>query len=192
MFFATWTKAVVATRFAGETAVLLAGGASGLASALLRENLAGWFDDEQTRRQAIAAAFTTALNLLTQRLGTEVSSWTWGRLHRLDLRHVLSTRGDLGRLLDHGGVPVGGDMTTVGNTGQGPDFEASTGAGFRMIAELDPRAPALWALDVQGQSGHPGSPHYSDQLDAWLGGRYHRIPLDRPAEAISTLRLEPS
>jgi penicillin amidase len=192
VFFATWTRAVVETRFAGETAVLLAGGASGLASALLAENLAGWFDDEQTRRQAIAAAFTTTLKVLRQRLGTEVSSWTWGRLHRLDLRHVLSTRGDLGHLLDHGGVPVGGDLTTVGNTGQGPDFEASTGAGFRMIAELDPRAPALWTLDVQGQSGHPGSPHYSDQLDAWLAGRYHRIPLDRPASAISTLRLEPS
>jgi acyl-homoserine lactone acylase PvdQ len=60
-----------------------------------------------------------------------------------------------------------------------------------MIAELDPQAPVLWAIDAQSQSGHPGSPHYTDQLQAWLGGRYHQIPLDGPAEAPFSLRLEP-
>jgi penicillin amidase len=191
VYFANWIRTVAGTRFAGETAELLAGGAAGLAAALLGENLAGWFADDRARRRAIVATFVTTLNALAHRLGPDVSSWTWGRLHRLELRHVLSTRGDLGRLLDHGGVPVGGDFTTVCNTGQGPDFDARTGAGFRMIAELDPRAPVLWTLDAQSQSGHPGSPHYTDQLDAWLGGHYHAIPLDRPAEARTSLRLEP-
>jgi penicillin amidase len=191
MFFATWIKTVIAARFGGETAELLAGGAAGLASALLGTNLAGWFADEPSRRRAIAASFVAALDAIESRLGPDVRGWTWGRLHRLDLRHVLSGRGDLGALLDHGGVPVGGDFTTVCNTGQGPGFEASTGAGFRMVAELDPQAPDLWTLDAQSQSGHPGSPHYADQLPAWLAGQYHRIPLDRPAQARASLRLEP-
>jgi acyl-homoserine lactone acylase PvdQ len=124
-------------------------------------------------------------------LGSDVSCWTWGRLHRLDLRHILSGRGGLGTLLDHGGVAVGGDFTTVCNTGQGPDFDARTGAGFRMIAELDPKDPALWTIDAQSQSGHPGSPHYSDQLDAWLHGSYHKIPLDHPVQTRASLWLEP-
>ena len=72
----------------------------------------------------------------------------------------------------------------------GGDFDAATGAGYRMIAELDPQVPVLWAIDAQSQSGHPGSPYYNDQLPAWLDGHYHLIPLDRPAEARSSLRLE--
>jgi penicillin amidase len=191
-FFAAWIQAVVGVRFDGEAAGLLAGGAAGLASALLGANLAGWFDDDPARRRTIVATFLSTLDALARRLGPDVDAWTWGRLHRLELRHVLSGRGELGTLLDHGGVPVGGDFTTVCNTGQGPDFEAKTGAGFRMVADLDPRAPALRTLDAQGQSGHPGSPHYADQLDDWLRSRYHFIPLDRPADAVATLRFEPA
>ncbi|HZW33423.1 MAG TPA: penicillin acylase family protein [Isosphaeraceae bacterium] len=191
VFFASWIRTVVEVRFEGATAELLAGGAAGLASALLDTNLAGWFADEPTRRRAIAATFAAALDGLEQRLGPDVLSWTWGRLHRLELRHALSGRGELGTLLDHGGVPVGGDLTTVCNTGQGPGFEARTGAGFRMVAELDPQEPGLWLLDAQSQSGHPGSPHYADQLPAWLAGQYHLVPLDRPAAARASLRLVP-
>ena len=39
--------------------------------------------------------------------------------HQLPLKHVLSNRGDLGQLLNHGGGPVKGDMITVCNTGSG-------------------------------------------------------------------------
>jgi penicillin amidase len=181
-FFANWIQTVVSARFTGETAALLAGGAAGLASALLGENLAGWFDDEPARCRAIVATFATTLDRLTQRLGPDVSRWTWGRVHRMELRHVLSTRGDLGILLDQEGAPVPGDFTTVCNTGQGTDFEARSGAGFRMVADLDPLAAELWTLDAQSQSGHPGSPHYSDQLGAWLDGCYHAVPVRSPPQ----------
>src|SRR5205823_4904783 len=80
VFFASWTKAVVAIRFADETAELLSGGAAGLASALLGENLAGWFADDDARRRAIADSFATTVAALIQRLGPDVSGWTWGRL----------------------------------------------------------------------------------------------------------------
>jgi len=130
-----------------------------------------------------------ALDALTARCGPEPAGWTWGQLHRLPLRHVLSNRGDLGQLLDHGGAPVPGDMTTVCNTGCAPDFTATTGAGYRLIADLSLSPPRLQAVDVQSQSGHPGSPHYRDQLPDWLAGRYHDIPLDRQ-EAIRHTEME--
>jgi len=37
-------------------------------------------------------------------------------------------------------------------------------------------------VDAQGSSGHPGSVHYGDQLEEWISGRYHFLPLD-PGEA---------
>jgi penicillin amidase len=179
-FFGHWIKAVVRERFDGDTAGLLAGGVSGLAVTLLAADRAGWFKGGN-REQAIAGALTSALGWLADRLGPEMAQWTWGRLHTLPLRHVLSGRGDLGRLLDHGGLPVGGDATTVCNTGVGTQLEGRSGAGYRLIADLSTMPPALWAVDGQSESGHPGSPHYADQLSEWINGKYHNLPLGSAA-----------
>jgi penicillin amidase len=31
-----------------------------------------------------------------------------------------------------------------------------------------------------GQSGHPMSPHFADQMTMWLEGAYHAMPWARP------------
>jgi penicillin amidase len=192
-FFAEWMRAVARERFRGEAAGFLAEGAAGLAAALLIADPAGWFAAGR-REPAIREAFAAALKALAGRLGPDPAQWTWGRLHILPLRHFLSGRGDLGALLDRGGVGVPGDLVTVCNTGATASFEARTGAGYRLIADLAASPPELRAIDGQSQSGHPGSPHYADQLADWLEGRYHRLPLDpsaAAAQAVQTLRLEP-
>jgi penicillin amidase len=170
---------------------------------LLNENVAGWFEDRLTddpdcadagRELAIIDTFHAALVELGNKFGPDMHSWTWGRLHTLQQNHVLSGRGDLGQLLDRGKVPVRGDYVTVCNTGLGPDYSASTGAGYRLIADLaDPHA-GLWAVDAGSESGHPGSPHYDDQLSDWIAARYHYLPLERSklnAIAGPTLTLNP-
>ena len=135
--------------------------------------------------------FANTLAYLAERLGNDVGNWQWGQLHQIPLKHVLSNRGDLGKLLDHGGGPVKGDSFTVCNTGGGPDWQANTGGGFRMIADL--ATNSLLAVDGQSQSGNPGSPNYSDQLSSWHSGEYHVVPLDRTNLAVShELRLLPS
>jgi acyl-homoserine lactone acylase PvdQ len=77
-------------------------------------------------------------------------------------------------------------MTTVCNTGSGPDWLATSGAGYRLVADLG--TSGLWAVDAQSQSGHPGASNYSDQLDAWITGNYHFLPMDR--EDVSRLATE--
>jgi penicillin amidase len=195
VFFAEWCAKVASARFPETDAVFLIGGIEALAAELLCSDRAGWFRDlaGQTRPQLICTTFRVAIERLKKRFGDDPAAWTWGRLHRLDLKHVLAFRGELGELLNHGGAGVRGDGTTVCNTGRGPEFEAAIGAGYRMICDLGESPAGLWAVDCQSQSGHPGSPHYSDQYHDWLGGKYHFVPLDRSesASAISaSLRLE--
>jgi penicillin amidase len=193
VFFAKWTEAVAQARFQGDTAALLATGVNGLAASLLADDARGWFPDRDQGPNVIAT-FLSAIQFLTAKLGPDMSGWTWGKLHTMPLRHVLSGRGDLAQLLDHGGVPVRGDMTTVCNTGLGPDFSARTGAGFRMIADLGVSPPGVWSIDGQSQSGHPGSPHYRDQLSTWLAGQYHHLSLERSyatQTTAATLMLQP-
>ena len=67
--------------------------------------------------------------------------------------------------------------------------------GYRLIASLGSEPPALLAIDGESQSGHPGSPHYADQLKPWLEGSYHELVLERPQGPVpgdGVLVLEPA
>ncbi|GDY09894.1 beta-lactam antibiotic acylase [Planctomycetia bacterium] len=178
VFFTFWSKAVADAHFEGLTAELLAKQVEGVASRLLAEDPHGWFAAGE-RLPRIRRAFSDALAFLAERFGADMSAWHWGRVHRMPLKHVLATRGDLAQLLNDGGGPVKGDMITVCNTGSGPNWVANSGAGYRLIADLS--TDCLLAVDCQSQSGHPGTPHYSDQLAAWTNGEYHSLPLKRAA-----------
>ena len=192
VFFTFWSKAVADVHFEGTTAELLAKQVEGVASRLLVDDPHGWFPTGQ-RVPRLHRVFTDTLAYLTQRFGTDMSTWHWGRVHQMPLKHVLATRGDLGQLLNHGGGPVKGDMITVCNTGSGPDWLATSGAGYRLIADLS--TSHLLAVDCQSHSGQPGTSHYSDQLAAWTTGEYHVLPLHREDVsklAVQRLRIRPS
>jgi penicillin amidase len=181
LFFLRWSEMVAAERFPSDVAALLAGAIGGLALELLAEDAAGWFA-QADRVQKVVAAFQQALQELEARLGPDPSRWQWGNLHTITLRHPLSRRGELSQLLDRGGYPLGGNGFTVCNTGyevSGAGYQATHGANYRLIADLGAAPQGLWAVDAAGQSGHPGSEHYCDQLTEWLAGRYHFLPLDR-------------
>jgi penicillin amidase len=193
VFFSHWTKAVAQERFDPEEASLLAGGADGLAADLLNADESGWFAPGK-REEVMLACFQGALQTLTGTLGHEPAAWTWGNVHTIPLRHVLSGRGDLGKLLDHGGIPVKGDAGTVCNTGLGGQYEARAGANYRLIVDMAMSPAGLWAVDCESASGHRGSPHYGDQLADWIEGRYHRLQLDRQEasqEAVTRTTLNP-
>ena len=191
VFFTFWSKAVADARFEGAMAELLARQAEMIATRLLNDDPHGWFSPGE-REPALRRVFAETLSHLTQQLGPDMSQWQWGRVHRMPLKHVLSSRGDLSQLLDDGGGPVKGDMITVCNTGSGPNWLANSGAGYRLIADLS--TDGLWAIDCQSQSGNPSTPHYSDQLAAWTSGEYHFLPLAREAVdriAAQSLLLRP-
>lgn len=191
VFYSRWCETVSNARFNGAAAALMAKGVDPCASRLLTADTHGWFPNGD-RQQQLRETFAGTLAYLKDRFGSDMTAWTWDQLHVMPLRHVLSTRGDLGQLLDHGGVGVGGDMLTVSNTGSGPDWIANTGAGYRMVADLSSSPPVLRAVDAQSQSGQPGSPNYSDQFDAWLSGQYHEIPLTGDIDAHTALTLVPA
>ena len=196
-----WDAAVAAERFsadasalaAGDSAAFVAGGISGLSLRLLAEDV-GWFASAEARDAAVRSAMARTLDQLTERLGDDMSAWSWGGLHTVHLPHLLSDRGDLGRLLDRGGDPASGNGFVVGNTGSAPDFSSTGGANYRLIVDLAETPARLWSLDAAGPSGQPGSPHYANQFGDWLAGRYHQISLERDdvhATISTTLTLQP-
>lgn len=205
VFFVHWCRVVSFERLAPpgpgeddkesrEVALLAVDRLNGLAAKLLVEDSIGWFQ-HQDRSHAIVAAFQSALDDLTSRLSSDMSSWQWGRLHKLGQPHYLSGRGKLGTLLDQSGTPMPGDGTTVCAGYPNSHWTAYLLAGNRLVADLgDPNA-GLWMIDSAGASAQPGSLHYHDQLPPWSRGEYRYLPLDADraaAAAVSTLQLIPA
>lgn len=176
LFFTHWCQAVSSERFPRETAGFVSANVGGLAMHLLDKDDVGWFQ-RQSRDQAIAAAFDAALDELATKLGPDLAAWQWGKLHVLLQKHFLSNRGELGKLLDRSGLPLSGDGITINSSTPDPNHAAWLGAGFRMVADLADPKLGMWSVEVAGVSGHPGSPHYGDQIELWSAGKFHYLAL---------------
>ncbi len=193
VFFARFAIRTAAEYFDRETSEFIGPALGGLTSNLIRNgDKADWFQKENVT-QVIKKVFVETLDWLTEKLGSQMFDWSWGRLHVLHLKHILSNRGDLAQLLDRGRLPVKGDGLTVCNTGADPSFIAVMGAGYRLIADMSDPNGGLWAVDAGSESGHPGSPHYDDQITPWITGRYHYMRLTGPStsKAKNVLTLAP-
>lgn len=157
-----------------------------------------WFNlgGGEQRDDVLRLAWRAALDHLKVAQGPDMARWSWGADHRLMASHVFGEMPLLDRLLSHGPYPVGGDETTVNAAWSTPygERKVSVGAPFRFVADLG-NLDACRGVMLPGNSGLIGSPHYSDQVEDWLQGRYHPMlfaPADVAAGAVSHLELTPA
>lgn len=190
VFFTRWCQAVAAERFSKDSAGFVAANVGGLALRLLERDNLGWFQ-RHSRESAIRGAFSAALDELATRLGPDMATWQWGRLHILLQKHFLSSRGELGQLLDRSGLHLSGDGNTVNSSTPDPSYAAWLGATYRMVADFaDPQQGLHW-IEVSSVSGQPGSPHYDDQLPPWHEGKWHYTALAATTADGPRLKLDP-
>lgn len=117
----------------------------------------------------ITAALQEAVRTLTAKLGSDIDSWRWDRVHRARPQHPLSmAMPGLGELLDPPEIPTGGDGDTPWAGSYAPGDLATVGglSVFRYAYDPADWNRSLWAVPL-GASGHPASPHYSDQSVMW-------------------------
>ena len=70
------------------------------------------------------------------------------------------------------------------------------GPSWRMVVSLEPSGTKAWATYPGGQSGNPGSTHYSDFLPRWVQGNYFplvflRAPDENSRKVFYTMQLNP-
>jgi acyl-homoserine-lactone acylase len=197
---------------------------SGLVDRMVNEGAsAALWDDRrteavETRDAVMAAAFRDAVAELEGYHGDDLDAWAWGELHQQFFAHPFSqvapfhsrtqrdrhVRGLLARLglaladryLGAGPYPLPGTTSTVRASPYAyaaGSFDAVWGVSFRQIVDMGDVAAARSVL-ATGNSGHPASDHYRDQVALWLRGDYHGMWLDL-GEAAQTSRdaliLEP-
>jgi penicillin amidase len=146
------------------------------------------------RNQVLLQTLESAWKRTEQLLGTDPQKWSWGRLHTIQFRHSLDGLPDLATLLDLGPLPRPGDGDTVNATWADKKFEQEEGASYREILDTADWDRSL-VVNTPGQSGQPGSSHYSDLLPLWDRGEYFPLLYSRKAvemNAQDRLKLAPN
>jgi penicillin G amidase len=148
---------------------------------------------EIARDQLLVQCVKTATERLTSLEGPDPHKWSWSQLHVVRFRHPLD-QAKGAAFMNLGPVARPGDEETVNSTGYyGKSFEQVSGASYREILDVSDWDKTV-AINVPGQSGQPGSTHYSDLLPIWAEGQYFPLYYSEAAvdrAATDKLVLEP-
>ena len=146
------------------------------------------------RNQVLLETLKDAWKEMEQLQGANPQQWSWGKLHTVYFRHSLDQLRGSAQLFDLGPVARPGDGYTVNATSfHGNSFQQEGGASYREILDTGDWDRSL-AVNTPGQSGQPGSEHYSDLLPLWDKGEYFPLLYSRQAieeETKDRLLLEP-
>ncbi|MEV4915925.1 penicillin acylase family protein [Streptomyces tirandamycinicus] len=151
-----------------------------------------------TRDELFARAMKDARWELTAKLGKDVGSWSWGRLHQLTLKNqTLGTSGPgvLRWMLNRGPWSLGGGEAAVNATGWNAagGYDVVWVPSMRMVVNVGDWDKSRW-INLTGASGHAYSRHYTDQTDKWAKGELlDWAYTDKAVEAATedTLALRP-
>ena len=147
-----------------------------------------WFADAasgapRSRDEVLTAALAEAVKRLRAEFGDNARRWAWGRAHQVRYTHPMGSVRLFRSTFNRGPFPVGGDGTTPNQAYIPPTLPlglVQVTASYRQIFEV-----GVWdraqSVITSGQSGHPLSDHYDDQMTMWREGVYHAMPWSRPA-----------
>ncbi|MEK1907523.1 MAG: penicillin acylase family protein [Pseudomonas sp.] len=167
---------------------------SAQADHLLGRDDSPFWDDIKTPQKEdkpaiLARSLVATVSQLENQLGTNRSSWQWGKLHSYTWRSNATqiapylSSGErssiqaLSGYLDRGPYPAGGDHGTLNVSAYhwGESFDTWLIPAMRIVVDFGREEPLI-GVNSSGQSGNPASAHYADGIDAWLKGGYMSFP----------------
>lgn len=116
-----------------------------------------------------------------KRLGLNPAHWRWGRLHRFQPCHPLSSVPGLASLLNPPAMEMGGDVTTVLQSTvlpQDPFVVKGWVPSYRLLVELGPQLQSFSVLPT-GQSGWVGDRMNFNQQELYARGQHHPSLIER-------------
>ena len=142
-----------------------------------------WYTDvkrgqTRTRTALLQEALTDAVRYIRKTVGDSTLKWDWGRSHQIRYVHSMGSANFLRGFFNRGPFPIGGDGTTPLQTRHAlhlPLELVQITPSCRLIVEVG-NWDSAEAVLTSGQSGHPLSDHYDDQIAMYREGVYHRMP----------------
>jgi penicillin amidase len=146
------------------------------------------------RDPLLLSSLRAALDELKGRLGADMATWSWGRLHHARFEPATAVLADpqLAEQMSVGPLQVAGSASTPrAASWRTSDFRQTAGASVRFVLDVGAWDNSM-AVNTPGQSGDPFSPHYRDLFPLWAAGtyfplRFTRAAVERDTEAVLTL-----
>jgi len=151
----------------------------------------------KARDPILLASLSAAVKELKGRLGPDMATWTWGRLHHARFEPAAAVLADpqLRAHMTLGPLQVPGSASTPrAATWRPADFAQTAGASVRFVLDVGAWDNSM-AINTPGQSADPMSPHYRDLFPLWAAGAYVPLRFSRAAveaDAETVMRLTPA
>ncbi len=117
--------------------------------------------------ELLTAALDAALN--AKAVPADLSTWTWGTVHAVDVEHPLSAAFLHSPSAGTGIQPLPGDGTTV------KQASGNLGPSERLTVDFSNLDNSTLNI-VNGQAGNLLSPYFNNQWDNWYHGSTVRLP----------------
>ncbi|MDF1612860.1 penicillin acylase family protein [Stygiobacter electus] len=149
----------------------------------------------ETQNDIIRKSMADALSELEKKYGSNVENWQWGKIHKVEFKHMFSGQSSIiDKLVNVGPYSIGGDGTTIFNTEYSfsdlfdketetqdltkrKKFENYLGPSMRYIFDFA-QPDYLYFILPTGQAGHFLSNNYKDMTNKWLKGSYIKLKLN--------------
>ncbi|TGD57413.1 penicillin acylase family protein [Flavobacterium humi] len=147
-----------------------------------------WWDNittkskKETRKDILTQSLKEAVASLNTQLGSDVSSWTWNRVHKLEFKHPLGSVALLKPFFNVGIFDIAGTNEVINNTmfeySDEKEYVVKAGPSTRRIVDFSDIENS-WSILPSGQSGNPMSEHYSDQAEMYVAGKFRKMMLNK-------------
>ncbi|MDZ5474516.1 penicillin acylase family protein [Bacillus sp. 31A1R] len=180
LIFNLWMRKIQDTLFKDEISnemMNLFGGKRQAVDELLRRadegNPGPWIEEKGGLKIVLEKSLKLALSEIESLQGSELEDWKWGEYHQVAFTHPLSSIKPLNYLFNREGtMPVGGSQVTVQAAAFRDDGIVNHGGSWRFVIDTADMNKG-YHLVGPGQSGHPLSKWYHNQMEEWVDGIYH-------------------
>ena len=152
------------------------------------DNGSPWWDNINTPEKETAAdlctqSFIEAIDVCNNDWGHDHNKWVWGDAHQLYFEHPLGKVEALSSTFNIGPIKAPGGNETLNNAGidlistKKVNY-AKFGPQMRIIIDFNDVDNSL-SVAPTGQSGNFMSPHYSDQAQLFIEGKFRKQLMDK-------------
>lgn len=157
-----------------------------------------WWDNiktpknKETRSVILLNSFQEAIKTINSQLGSDVKSWTWNKVHKIEYKHPLGTVSLLRPLFNVGIFEIPGANEVINNTmydlSAEPVYMVKAGPSTRRVIDFSD-VENSWSILPTGQSGNPMSPFYNDQSQLYKEGKFRKMKMNKKEIEASSTKL---
>jgi penicillin amidase len=140
-------------------------------------------DPAAARDAVLQESLNAALAELRTRLGPDMNTWSWGRLHHATFEPAVGALADpqLRAQMTVGPLQTPGSASSPrAQAYRSSDFAVISGASVRMVMDVGAWDDSVF-INTPGQSDDPMSAHYRDLFPLWAAGAYVPLRFSRAA-----------